>query len=858
MKTHKNKKTSRRKTIKKHVAKHGINLLWLGLSFGIFVFGILIIWIASLKTPDFNAFNDRIVASSTKIFDRTGEVLLYDIHEDVRRSVVPFEDISLFAKNATVAIEDSEFYNHKGVRPKAFLRALLANFKSGEFSQGGSTLTQQVIKNTILVQDKKVSRKIKEWVLAIKVEKEFSKEQILEIYLNDSPYGGSTYGIQEASNKFFGIDALDLTLAQSAYLAAIPNAPTYFSPYGKNKDKLDSRKNLVLTKMVELGFVSEEEAIEAKEDVVEFLPKAKTGIKAPHFVFWVREQLENKYGKEAVLRGGLVVKTTIDMALQEKAEEIVSRHVEINNELYGASNASLVSIDPKTGQVLTMVGSRNYFDEEIDGNFNIATAYRQPGSSFKPFVYTTALKEGFEPESIIFDTKTEFNPNCAADSTETEDPEQEESKCYHPRNFDNETNGPMSLRNALAQSRNIPAVKLLYLVGIGDAIKTAQNMGLSTLTDPERYGLTLVLGGGEVKLLEMVSAYGVFATEGVRHETTGVLEVSRQDGYILESYRENKAQVLDREVAIKMNNILSDNIARTPLWGSRSFMYFADYPSVAGKTGTTDNKVDAWMMGYSPDIVTGVWSGNNDNTPMTRGSGISGNLWGEFMGYALTRTEGNDFTPVTEVLSKDIKPIIRGEWLGGESVLIDTVSNGLATEFTPQETLGEILITDVHSILNWIDKKNPLGEYPEYPRRDSQYDNWEFSVLNWWDEHKNEYPIFDEDDIPTNEDDVHTENSKPEISFNKPNSGTNIYYNSNILLKINYDSPIDADLLKIDFFIDNIYLGTKRGGSKNITISLDENMIETGSHQFKAVVSDEFYNKSEETVSVELISQSTI
>ncbi len=838
-----------KKSIKKKISHHKQNIVLLSLSFCVFIGGLLFVWVATLKTPDFSAFNDRIVASSTKIYDRTGEILLYDIHEDVKRNVVPFEAIALNAKNATVAIEDAEFYNHKGIRPKALLRAIFANLKSGEFSQGGSTLTQQIVKNTLLTQDKRLSRKLKEWVLAVKVEKEFSKEQILEIYLNEAPYGGSIYGIQEASKTFFGIDAKDLNLAQSAYLAAIPNAPTYFSPYGKNKDKLDRRKNLVLSSMESLGFISQEEMLEAKDEEVEFHPRAEVGIRAPHFVFWVREYLESKYGEGAVVRGGLVVKTTLDYDLQEKAEEMVARHAEINNETYGASNASLVSIDPKTGQVLTLVGSKDYFAEDIDGNFNIATAYRQPGSSFKPFVYATAFANGYEPETVLFDTLTEFNPDCPADGTGT--PEGEH-RCYNPRNFDNDHKGPLSLRDALAQSRNIPAVKLLYLVGINNSIKTAQNMGISSLTDPERYGLTLVLGGGEVQLLEMVSAYGVFATEGVRYEPTGILEVTTQDGTVLEKYRKSGAQVLEKNVAVKINDILSDNVARTPLWGSRSFMYFKNYPSVAGKTGTTDNKVDAWMVGYSPDIVTGVWSGNNDNTPMSSGSGISGRLWGEFMGYALTKTEGNSFTPVTETLSKSVKPIIRGEWLGGESVLIDSVSNKLATEYTPQETLSEILITNVHSILHWVQKRTPNGDEPEDPSQDNQYNNWDFGVLNWWENNKNRYPTFDEEDIPTEEDDVHTEDSIPEASFINPASGSSISYNEGISLRVNYDSPINADLQKIDFFIDNIYLGTVRNGSNSFTTSLDENMVQPGSHSFRAIVFDEYYNRKEISISINI------
>jgi 1A family penicillin-binding protein len=838
----------RSKSIRKHIKKHGINLAWLGLSFGIFLLSLFFIWIATLKTPDFKAFNDRVVASSTKIYDRTGEVLLYDIHENIKRSVVPIEDINIYVKNATVAIEDDEFYNHNGVRPKAFIRAVLANLQAGEFSQGGSTLTQQIVKNTLLTQDKRVSRKLKEWILAIKVEQEFSKEEILEIYLNEAPYGGSVYGIQEASKMFFGVDAADLTLAQSAYLAAIPNAPTFFSPYGQNKDRLDVRKDLVLSRMSELGFITDEELLTAQTEEVEFLPRADTGIRAPHFVFWVREYLENKYGEDVVLRGGLTVRTTLDWDLQEKAEEVVAKHAEINEEAYNASNAALVSIDPQSGQVLAMVGSRNYFDEEIDGNFNVATAQRQPGSSFKPFVYAAAIDKGYEPDTVVFDTKTEFNPNCAPDGSEEEGGGYD---CYHPQNYDSAYKGPLSLREALAQSRNVPSVKLLYLVGIRDAIRTAQNLGISTLTDPDRYGLTLVLGGGEVRLLEMTSAYGVFAAEGVRHQPTGIIEIQKQDGSILESYRERGAQVLTKETAVKVNSILSDNIARAPLFGGRltNFMNFGSIYDVAGKTGTTNGNVDAWMMGYSPELVTGVWSGNNDNTPMTRGSTISGALWREYMDFALTKTDGRSFTPITESIPLETKSIIRGQWRGGESVLVDSISGGLATEYTPQETITEIVQTDVHSILHWVNKRDPLGEYPADPTKDSQYINWEFGVLNWWAQNSANYPEKG-GVVPTFEDTIHTPANRPVVSFLSPTPASQLNMNQSYTTSIAYSSPINRPLMRVDYFIDNTYLGSVRSGSTNFTFTPTESNTQSGTRTLKALVYDEVYNKSEVAVQI--------
>ncbi|MEK9184739.1 MAG: transglycosylase domain-containing protein, partial [Patescibacteria group bacterium] len=369
-------------------------ILILCLSLTIFTAGILIIWLSNLKIPDLSSFDTRKVSQSTKIYDRTGTILLYDIHENTKRTVVPFEDISRNAKNATVAIEDPNFYSHIGIEPKAIIRAIYANITSGGYSQGGSTITQQVVKNSILTNDKTITRKLKELVLALKLERALTKEQILDIYLNEIPYGGSIYGIEEASKAYFAVDAKDLTMTQAAYLAALEQAPSYYSPFGSHRDELERRKNLVLQKMLDNGLATKDEYDKAKLEKVIFQDKNNTiGIKAPHFVFFVRDYLNEKYGDQAVLENGYKVTTTLDYTLQQKAEEIIKKDALNNAKNFNASNAALVAIDPQTGQILTMVGSRDYFDKEIDGKYNIATAHRQPGSSFKPFVYATAFNK---------------------------------------------------------------------------------------------------------------------------------------------------------------------------------------------------------------------------------------------------------------------------------------------------------------------------------------------------------------------------------------------------------------------------------------------------------------------------------
>ncbi|HXK39477.1 MAG TPA: transglycosylase domain-containing protein, partial [Candidatus Paceibacterota bacterium] len=350
------------------------------------VAGGLFLWAASIRLPQFDVFEERKIEQSTKIYDRTGEKLLYDLHENVQRTVVPFTQISRNVKNAVVAIEDAEFYEHGGIKFSAIIRATFANILSGGFSQGGSTITQQVVKNSLLTQEKSITRKLKEWSLSVKLEQALSKEEILALYLNETPWGGALYGVEEASREFFNKHAADLTLAESAYLAALPQAPTYYSPYGEHTDALEARKNLVLSRMEELGFITEEEREAAEKEVVTFNPRPESRLKAPHFVFYVREYLERKYGGRAIEERGLKVTTTLDYELQEEAQEIIRRGALENEEKFNAENAGVIALDPKTGQILAMVGSRDYFDEEIDGNVNVTLAKRQPGSSFKPFV----------------------------------------------------------------------------------------------------------------------------------------------------------------------------------------------------------------------------------------------------------------------------------------------------------------------------------------------------------------------------------------------------------------------------------------------------------------------------------------
>lgn len=735
--------------------KHSIKtLVMLALIMFFVMAGLLIVFFATLRLPDLNTFEARQVAQSTKIYDRTGDVVLYDVHGTIKRSVISYDQISDYVKQATVAVEDDNFYNHNGIEPSAILRAILINLKNGDLlgGQGGSTITQQVLKNALLTTDKKVSRKLKEWVLAPRLEKILTKDEILNIYLNEVPYGGTVYGVQEASQRFFAKDASELSLAESAYMAALPQAPTYFSPYGNNRDALENRKNFVLEKMFKGGMITEQERNDAQTEVVEFERQEEFGIKAPHFVMYIREQLELKYGKEVVEEGGLKVITTIDWDLQKEAEEIVKKHALANEEKYDAENGAVVAIDPKTGQILTMVGSRNYFDEDIDGNFNIATAERQPGSAFKPIVYAEAFNRGYRPETVVFDVSTEFSTTCS-----------DGGNCYRPVNYDGKYNGPMSLRNALAQSVNVPAVKVLYLVGIQNALSLAKDLGIGTLTNVKQYGLTLVLGGGEVRPLDMASVYGVFATGGERHEIAGILKVEDQDGKVLEEFEDKATRVLPKQTALMISDVLSDNVARAPAFGASSYLNFPGI-DVAVKTGTTNDYRDAWIVGYTPAISIAAWAGNNDNRSMDKkvAGFIVAPMWNEVMNVALQNYSGGSFEK-PETLSSNVKPIIAGFWKGEQTKVIDRETGEEATIFTPVENRQTIVTggSGVHSILHYINRADPLGPNPSNPYADGQYAMWESAVQSW----------FGVNVINTNVPEYNPEDSKPKLSITSPSSG---------------------------------------------------------------------------------------
>lgn len=761
--------------------------------------GAVLVWASFIKLPDISSFEARQIANSSKITDRTGQIVLYDVHQSVKRTQIPLAQMGDPVQKAIISIEDQDFYHNSGIRPTSIIRAILINLTHASYMQGGSTITQQIIKNTLLNGDKSITRKLKEWILAIRLTRQFSKDQILEIYLNDAPMGGTIYGVEQASESFYGIPSNQMDLAQAAYLAAMLPAPTYYSPFGLHKAALDTRKNLVLSKMKQYGYITNEQLAAAKVETVAFRDNINNGIKAPHFVFYVLDQLEQKYGKDVMENGGYTIKTTLDYDLQQKAEQIVLTNATANQKQYAASNSGLVAIDPKTGQILTMVGSRNYFDTTVDGAYNVATAQRQPGSSFKPFVYSTAFAQGYNPSTVLFDVPTEFSTNCTPDEKPL--PGYTDKDCYNPANFDNKFKGPISLRSAIAESRNVPSVKLEYLVGVQNAIDTAHALGITTLSDPSQYGLSLVLGGGEVTLLDMTGAYGVFANAGVKNPTTGILEVDDHNGNVLEQYQPNPSTVMDKNVALTMDDVLADATARIPTFGTT----LITIPGVAVKTGTTNNDRDAWTLGYTPSISVGVWSGNNDNKSMkSGGSAISGPTWKTFMQYALTKYPAPAFEqPLPDPNYNALKPILRGQWMGNETVMVDKVTGLRATTNTPPEAQVEKVITDVHDILFWVDKKDPQGPVPSNPSSDPQFHLWEPSVQTWWANNQSNYGITTAGDLPAGYDTNAGSNSSP-LTLSGLNDSMSATGTADVTVTTSGQYPLTS----VDVLIDNNYVAT--------------------------------------------------
>lgn len=716
---------------------------------------ILLAWLsATLGDPA--KLLESIKVQSTKIYDRTGTVLLYEVSGDEKRTIIPLTDIPKHVQQATIAVEDRKFYEHKGIRPTSIVRAVLYDVFTGTRGQGGSTITQQLVKNTILSKEKRLTRKIKEWFLSYQIERKLSKDEILGYYFNEIPYGNTAHGIESASQQFFGKAAKDLDLAEGAMLAALPQAPTRYSPYGNHTDELEARRKLILELMREQGFIDQAQADAAKAtDVLARIQPRRDMIKAPHFVIYVRELLAQKYGETYLTKSGLKVITSLDATKQEAAEKAVTDGIAAI-ERSGGSNAALVSLDPKTGEILAMVGSRDYFDDEHDGNVNVVLRPRQPGSSFKPIVYTAAFAKGYTPSTVLYDVNTIFKTD---------------SRNYEPKNYDLKEHGPVTVRTALQGSLNIPAVKMLYMTGIDRVLDLADALGYTTLGDRSRFGLALVLGGAEVKLLDHTAAFGTFAADGVRQEPVAILKVEDHTGKMLEEWKASEGErVLEEEVARQITNVLSDNEARTYVFGASNHLTLPGRPA-AGKTGTTNDYRDAWMVGYTPSLVTGVWTGNNNNKEMKRGadgSQIAAPIWQAYMRAVLKDTPVESF-PAPKPVSTG-KQVLDGALMPEEEVAIDRSTGLRATDATPPSQIEMRKYKTVHDTLFWVDKDNPRGPVPQNPAADPQYNNWETAVQEW----AKKQPDLLIEAPPTESDNVHTPENKPSIELISPTENQTI------------------------------------------------------------------------------------
>ena len=682
-------------------------------AFILFIFSGFLLLFLTIPSVDVDIISAIEPIKSKEIRDKNGE-LLFDFSKNTKRTIISYEEISKNTIYATIAVEDRTFYSHSGVRPLAILRSFLFNIFSSSFNQGGSTITQQLIKNLLLTSEKKLFRKLREILIAFQTEQSFTKNQIITAYLNTIPYGGVLYGVEAASLRYFGKSNIKTSIAESAYLASLPKAPTYYSPYGQNRFYLEERKNFILKQMFLLNFINKKQYIEASREVVIFKNKTDSLIQAPHFVFFVSEFLKNRPKQNKTKE---TIYTTLDFSLQKKLKILLEEKFAKIKKRLGAQNLSLIVLNTKSGEILSMIGSLDYFNSLEEGNVNNTLSLRQPGSSIKPFIYAAAFESGLSPESIVYDVQTQFSSTCEKENLQTT------LECYSPSNFTNDFVGPITLREALSQSRNIPAVKTLYLSG-----NNAQRIVYKTNIGGEKFskhGLSAALGSNEVSLLNLVNAYRIFPNNGFYSD------------FVWEKGRKNSQDsVISKKTANYINSILSDNITRSLVFTGLGRL-LKNRPDVAVKTGTTNNTKDIWIIGYTKQYIIGVWAGNNDATPLLEGYGASlSDIWYN----SLIETEKHLGMKRDSSFEKP----------------------SLYNEFKELPLVGGYIkrknLEETESILGFItpirNKILPIGEISD------QYKNWNYGIFAW------------ENNIETNS--QYILNKEIEKNFN-PNS--NIFYN---------------------------------------------------------------------------------
>ena len=830
-------------------------MMVVGLFSVIFIFAYF-----SRDLPNPNQLLERTFELSTRFYDRNDN-LLYEVYGDKNRTLIKLNDVSSDVAHATLSVEDSEFYLHKGFSLKGIIRAL-RNTVFGEGLQGGSTLTQQAIKTTLLTQERTVVRKIKELILSLQLENRYTKDEILQMYLNESPYGGLNYGIYSASKAYFNKEPKELTLAESAYLAGLTQSPSYYSQFGANPEAGIERKNYVLYLMNERGWVqndgkryylSDEEYESARNEVLNF-DTAKIPLEAPHFTYYVKQYLIDILGQEAVEMGGLKVKTTLDLDTQKLAQKIVQEEID-DSENLNIYNGSMVVIDPRDGGILAMVGSKGYnldpYPEncvsgstgenscKFDPYVNVALAKRQPGSTIKPITYATMLSQGYTVAYPFLDVPTKFEGSAP-------------DKPYEPVNYDGQYRGVISFRKSLANSINVTAVKALKIVGIDNMIDQAEKMGITTFKDRERYGLALTLGGGETKLLELTGAFSAFAAKGVFREPNPVIEVTDQKGRVVYKPAQNERKVLSEEVAFLISDVLSDDGARSDVFGANSLLNIPGR-QVAVKTGTTDDKRDNYAVGYTPSVVAGVWVGNSNNEKMNPyvASGISGAtpIWRRFMIEYLEGKDVEKFEAPSSV----------------EKMEVDKLTGGLPYKDFEKRTEWFAENTKPSAVSDWFERIRiceidgrianqgcidaDKSKEKDFIRIKAEFPEWQTSIDNWvkdaYDDDERYFPPqmvskleFDGDEV-SNKNDVYTEVVGLE-------DGDSVFLN----FRLNVEISCYEDIEKVTFYMDGEKVAEDKNSPYGYTFNLSSDKI--GRHEFKVTVTDEDDNKGSTEITLDV------
>ncbi|MCA9390011.1 PBP1A family penicillin-binding protein [candidate division WWE3 bacterium] len=800
--------------------------------------GVTAVVLFSKDLPSPDKLTEREIAQTTKIYSRQGD-LLYEIFDDQQRTLIQLEDIPDNLKDATIAIEDADFYHHSGFDIRGILRSAFRVLTKGEIQGGGSTITQQVVKNVLLTPEQTYTRKLKELILALRLESAYEKDEILQIYFNEVAYGGNYYGAGAAAEGYFGKHVRDLTLEEAAFIAGLPQAPSVYSPRSGDPELAKLRYDLVLDQMVKNGYITEERAQEAKDyDVISTIVPIDNNIKAPHFVFYVKQELVKQFGEKLVEQGGLRVTTTLDMGKQVIAEEEIGFQLDrLAQQAANASNQALISVDPRTGEILAMVGSANYFDESIDGNVNVILARRQPGSAMKPIVYVKGFQMGYTPATFLPDILACFGRQ--ADGSE-----------YCPSNSDGKYWGPLLAREALANSRNTPAIRMAQLVGVENIITQAQELGITTLDQPDRYGLSIALGAAEVKPIELVRAYTAFANNGEQPDLVSILKVEDSSGKVIFENKPEDAKlkrVLPEEPAYLITDILSDNRVRQRLFGANNLLEIGRPAAV--KTGTTNDNKDAWTCGYVPQLATCVWTGNTDNTPMAQTIQGSTGATPTFH-YYMQRALDNE--PVQQFTRPDSIKQVTVDALSGMLPLddqdfptrVEVFAKG--TEPTEKDNFHQVvevckskglLATDYHRLIGDVENKTFIYLREQNPALQKYTDEWMSKNSGYGKPPEETCPIVDSKGKPL---------TGPYVEITSPTDGSEMDNNE---FTVTVEAYSEHRIIKVEFYWDDTLVTTINSSPYEATYSVSKDV--EGTHEIRVIAYDGKGEQSETTIEVE-------